>query len=57
MKKFKINKLIILISFLAISVSPILVMSQDEENEIPAEVTSLEELILKVQEETLYDSW
>jgi hypothetical protein len=56
MKKFKINKLIILISFLAISISPMLVMSQDEENEIPAEVTSLEELILKVQEETLYDT-
>jgi hypothetical protein len=44
MKKFKINKLIILISFLAISISPMLVMSQDEENEIPAEVTSLEYL-------------
>ena len=56
MKKFKINKLIILISFLAISTSPMLVMSQDEEIEIPAEVTSLEELILKVQEETLYDT-
>ena len=56
MKKFKINKLIVLISFLAISISPILVMSQEEENEIPAEVTSLEELILKVQEETLYDT-
>ena len=50
MKKFTENKIIILVS-LSIVAFPLSSFAQKEENETPAEVTSLEQLILKVQEE------
>ena len=56
MKKFTENKIIILVSFLSIVAFPLSSFAQKEENETPAEVTSLEQLILKVQEEALYDT-
>ena len=56
MKNLKLNKIILLVSFLTIFISPVFLFAQKEEDEIPAEVTSLEQLILKVQEEALYDS-
>ena len=56
MKKFTENKIIILVSFLSIIAFPLSSFAQKEENETPAEVTSLEQLILKVQEEALYDT-
>ena len=56
MKKFTENKIIILISFLSIVAFPLSSFAQKEENETPAEVTSLEQLILQVQEEALYDT-
>ena len=56
MKKFTENKIIILISFLSIVSFPLSSFAQKEENETPAEVTSLEQLILQVQEEALYDT-
>ena len=55
MKNYTLNKLIILTSFLSIVIFPLSSFAQ-EENETPAEVTSLEQLILKVQEEALYDT-
>ena len=56
MKKFTENKIIILVSFLSIIAFPFSSFAQKDENETPAEVTSLEQLILKVQEEALYDT-
>ena len=56
MKKITENKVIILVSFLSIVAFPLSSFAQKEENETPAEVTSLEQLILKVQEEALYDT-
>ena len=56
MKKFTENKIIILVSFLSIVAFPLSSFAQKDENETPAEVTSLEQLILKVQEEALYDT-
>ena len=55
MKNYTLNKLIILTSFLSIVIFSLSSFAQ-EENETPAEVTSLEQLILKVQEEALYDN-
>ena len=45
MKNLKLNKIILLVSFLTIFISPVFLFAQKEEEEIPAEVTSLEQLI------------
>ena len=56
MKIYNLNKTVILVALLSVILFPINSFAQKEDSEIPAEVTSLEELINKVQEEALYDT-
>ena len=56
MKIYNLNKTVILVTLLSVILFPINSFAQKEDSEIPAEVTSLEELINKVQEEALYDT-
>ena len=56
MKIYNLNKTVILVALLSVILFPINSFAQKEDSEIPAEVTSLEDLINKVQEEALYDT-
>ena len=56
MKIYNFNKTVIFATLLTVILFPINSFAQKEDSEIPAEVTSLEELINKVQEEALYDT-
>ena len=45
---------LVFLAIFALSASPL--KAKDDEVEIPKEITSLNELLMKVQEEALYDS-